>query len=311
VILWQASSTLDWAFGMMTLVFLAAVLWSASYLHDALDKAIRRGLEQRRLVAQTQAALAERERAQAELERYRARLEEMVAQRTAALEQANRELDSFSYSVSHDLRAPLRTINGFASALQEDHAGQLSEDAQTCVRMIREGCERMGRLIEATLTFCRLGQQAVTVQPVNMEALVHEAVGDLVADREGSRVQLSICKLPPCAGDSQMLKQVWFNLLSNAFKFTRGRELAVIEAGFSVQDRECVYFVRDNGAGFDMRYADKLFGMFQRLHSEREFEGTGVGLAIANRIITRHGGRMWAQGEKGRGAVFFFTVNGA
>jgi PAS domain S-box-containing protein len=225
------------------------------------------------------------------------------------LEAANKELEAFSYSVSHDLRAPLRTIDGFSQALLEDFGAQLPEEGQRQVRTIREGAQRMGMLIDDLLSFSRLGRQSLTAPAVvDMDRLVREVLEDLLPERKGRRIEIRAARLPDSCGDGAVLKQVWANLLSNAIKYTRTRDPAVVEIGSTVEAGETVYFVRDNGTGFDMRYAHKLFGVFQRLHRAEEFEGTGVGLAIVQRIVERHGGRVWAEAAVDRGATFHFTL---
>ena len=235
-------------------------------------------------------------------------LEQRVVERTAELEAANKELEAFSYSVSHDLRAPLRAVNGFAGIVLEDYGAQLPEDGRRQLDRICKGAQRMGALIDDLLAFSRLSRQSMNWQTVNTQQLVQEALADLSAQREGRRFDLRVTALPSCEGDPALLKQVWLNLLSNAIKYTGGRDPAIVEIGCTGENGARVYFVRDNGAGFDMQYAKKLFGVFQRLHRTEEFEGTGVGLAIIQRIIHRHGGRVWAEAAEGRGATFFFTL---
>jgi light-regulated signal transduction histidine kinase (bacteriophytochrome) len=237
-------------------------------------------------------------------------LEQRVLDRTAQLEEANRELEAFSYSVSHDLRAPLRAVDGFSQAVVEDFGPQLPEEGRRQLQTIRHAAQRMGELIDDLLTFSRLSRQPLKKQTVNTEELVHAALAEVGAQGEGRKVQIKFGDLPPCEGDRSLLKQVWINLLSNAFKYSRKRAEAIIEIGCTDQNGEKVYFVRDNGSGFDMRYADKLFRVFQRLHRAEEFEGTGVGLAIVQRIVHRHGGRVWVDAAVDRGAAFYFTLNG-
>ena len=225
-----------------------------------------------------------------------------------ALEAANKELEAFSYSVSHDLRAPLRAVDGFSRVLLEKYEAQLPSEAQRYLRLVRDNAQQMGRLIDDLLTFSRLSRQPLKLQPVSLAKLVRQALQDLRSEQEGKRVEFEIADLPPCSADPALLKQVWLNLLANALKYTRKREVARIEIGSHAEGGEHVYFVRDNGVGFDMRYANKLFGVFQRLHRAEEYEGTGVGLAIVQRIIHHHGGRVWAEAEVDKGATFYFTL---
>jgi light-regulated signal transduction histidine kinase (bacteriophytochrome) len=244
----------------------------------------------------------------AQIETLNRTLEERVAARTGELEMANKELEAFSYSVSHDLRAPLRAVDGFSQAVLEDYGAQLPEEGQRYLQTIRTGAQRMGALIDDLLTFSRLSRAALTQQSVNTTALVNEAVQELREQSAGREIDFRLSNLPDCEGDPALLKQVWINLLSNALKYTRKRKQALIEIGSRLENGENVYYIRDNGTGFDMRYADKLFGVFQRLHRVEEFEGTGVGLAIVQRVVHRHGGRIWAQAEVERGAEFCFTL---
>ena len=237
-------------------------------------------------------------------------LEAQVAQRTQALEGTNAELESFSYSISHDLRAPLRAIHGFARILLDDHKAQLEPEAQRLLGVIDQNTRRMGQLIDDLLAFSRLGRQGMTAAPVDMGELAR-TVADEVRRTEGERsVEIQIAPLPATRGDRALLRQVMSNLLQNAAKFTRGRDHARIEVGARSEGGETVYYVKDNGAGFDARYADKLFGVFQRLHSTEQFDGTGVGLAIVKRIVQRHEGRVWAEGKVDQGATFYFTLPG-
>ncbi|WP_414569890.1 AAA family ATPase [Nostoc sp. CCY 9925] len=256
-------------------------------------------------------------RAAAELERKRAiealhqlnqSLEIRVKQRTAQLETANKALEAFSYSVSHDLRAPLRAIDGFSRMMQEDYGEQLDAEANRYLKIVRENAKRMGELIDDLLTLSRLDRKEMSRQPVFANEMIQMVLNDLAPDRSGREIELAIADLPVCRADPSLLKQVWINLLSNAIKYTRYKSVACIEVGYQSMDGEGVYFIRDNGAGFDMRYADKLFGVFQRLHREEEFEGTGIGLAIVQRIIQRHGGRIWAEAAIDQGATFYFTL---
>jgi PAS domain S-box-containing protein len=251
--------------------------------------------------------ITERKAAAEKIYRFNIELEERVAERTAQLEMANKELEAFSYSVSHDLRAPLRAVDGFSQAMLEDYGSQLPPPAQHYLLTIRQGAQRMGNLIDDLLTFSRLSRAPLNKQSVNTDKLVGSVLEDLHSERQGRQIEIQMGELPSCQGDPALLKQVWVNLLSNALKYTRHRYSAVIEIGCQVE-AETVYFVRDNGAGFDMRYVHKLFGVFQRLHRADQFEGTGVGLAIVQRIVNRHGGRIWAEAALDRGASFYFTL---
>jgi light-regulated signal transduction histidine kinase (bacteriophytochrome) len=235
-------------------------------------------------------------------------LEQRVRDRTAELENTNKELEAFSYSVSHDLRAPLRAVDGFAQAAIEDFGPQLPPQCQGYLLSIREGAQRMGTLIDDLLRFSRLGRTPLTKQEIDTGDLVRSVVEDLRNEWSGRDIELRVGHLPACAGDAALLKQVWINLISNAIKFTRRCDSAVIEIGYEATAENKVYFVRDNGTGFDMHYVGKLFGVFQRLHHTEDYEGTGVGLAIVQRIIQRHGGRIWAEGAIDRGATFYFTL---
>jgi signal transduction histidine kinase len=240
--------------------------------------------------------------------RLKSELEHRVHERTAELEAANRELESFSYSVSHDLRAPLRVINGFSKILSDDFAAELSPPAQGFIRKIRDSGTKMGELIEALLAFSRLGRKPLLLQPVDLNALVQSTLETLSLETSNRQVEWVLTDLPPTRADPALLQQVYANLIGNAIKYSRKRDLARIEIGSFEQDGELVYFVRDNGAGFDLRFADRLFGVFQRLHREDEFEGTGIGLATVQRIIQRHGGRVWAEAVVDQGATFYFTL---
>jgi len=215
--------------------------------------------------------------------------------------------------VSHDLRAPLRSIDGFSQAVLEDFGPALPKEGQRYLETIRTSAQRMGALIDDLLTFARLSRGQLTRRAVSMRKAVDGALEDLGYPWDDRHIEFRIGDLPECSGDPTLLKQVWLNLLSNAFKYTRNVKGAEVEVGCLTEGVSRTFFVRDNGTGFDMRYAGKLFGVFQRLHRAEEYEGTGVGLAIVQRIVNRHGGRVWAEAAVGRGASFYFTVgeNGA
>ena len=237
-----------------------------------------------------------------------AQLELRVAQRTAELEEANGELEAFSYSVSHDLRTPLRAIDGYSLAVLEDYGPALPAEGRRYLETIRRGAQRMGELIDALLALSRLSRSPLTHRAVDVGSLVDDALKELSGQMEGRRIEVRKGELPWCWGDPALLKQVWVNLLSNAFKYSARREAAVVEIGCAIEAGESVYFVRDNGTGFDMAYARKLFKVFQRLHRTEDYEGAGIGLAIVQRVIHRHGGRVWAEGGIDRGATFYFTL---
>ncbi len=256
-------------------------------------------------------------RASAELQRKAANealyqlnqsLESRVKQRTSQLEAANKELESFSYSVSHDLRAPLRAIDGFSRMLQEDYRDRLDSEGNRFLKIVRDNSKRMGELIDDLLNLSRLNRKEMHRRVVLVNELLQQVLSDLHSAIENRQIEFIIADLPNCQADASLLTQVWINLLSNAIKYTSKTENAIIEIGFQVIGDEGLYFIRDNGAGFDMQYADKLFGVFQRMHLDHEFEGTGIGLAIVQRIIQRHGGRIWADAKVNHGATFFFTI---
>jgi PAS domain S-box-containing protein len=226
-------------------------------------------------------------------------------ERLAAL---NKELESFSYSVSHDLRAPLRAIDGYARMLDEDRGPHLGDEGRRLLGVVRSSAQRMGRLIDDLLEFSRLGQLVPAPKPLDMAALARETAAELAADHP--RATVSVADLPGALADRALLKQVWINLLGNALKYSAQAQAPRIEVAGRADGEMLVYSVRDNGVGFDMRYAGKLFGVFQRLHRQEEFPGTGVGLAIVQRIVSRHGGRVWAEGKPGEGACFSFSLPG-
>ena len=255
--------------------------------------------------------ISRRREAEKQIRELNAELELRVEQRTAELLAANKELEAFSYSVSHDLRAPLRAINGFSHLLSRNYTDQLDEEGREMLGFINSGARRMSHLIDDLLAFSRLGRQALEPSRIEMGVLAQEVFDEQAGLDSDRKLRLDLQALPPASGTESMIRQVWVNLISNAIKFTKNREIAEIEIGTveSAEDGTC-YFVRDNGAGFDMENADRLFGVFQRLHSLDEFDGTGVGLALVQRIVQRHGGRVWAEGEVDKGATFYFTLPG-
>jgi len=263
----------------------------------------------RERTSQLRREIDERIQAEKEVQRLNAELEKRVMERTTELEAANRELEAFSYSVSHDLRTPIRAIDGFAGIILEDFSAKLPPEAIRHLNTIHENSLQMGRLIDDLLAFLSLSRPPLNLQPIDTAKLVQEALDSLHKEREGRSVEISIGKLPMCKGDPLLLKQVWINLLSNSLKFTRERKTAKIQVNcITTPDGEKVFSVKDNGVGFNMEHAGKLFGVFQRLHRIDEYEGTGVGLAIVKRIVVRHGGRVWTEARAGEGATFYFTL---
>lgn len=275
------------------------VLWNSATLYDADGKTAVA------TIAQGQ-DITERKQAEEEIKR----LNRALLDRAAELEASNRELESFSYSVSHDLREPLRTIDGFSRILQKDYADKFDAEGQRLINIVRGGTQKMAQLISDLLAFSRISRKEMELSEIDMSGLAESVSAELRGNVPEQRLQFNIGSLPAARGDPPMIRQVWTNLLSNAVKFSKYKQTSVIEVGSLVKDGDNVYYVKDNGAGFDPQYKNKLFHMFQRLHSEEEFEGTGVGLAIVQRIINRHGGRIWAEGSVGHGATFYFTLSG-
>jgi light-regulated signal transduction histidine kinase (bacteriophytochrome) len=231
-----------------------------------------------------------------------------LLRRTTQLEAANKELETFSYSVSHDLRAPLRHINGYLQALQEEASGTMTQEARGFLEAISASAQRMNALIEDLLAFSRMSRASMSETRFEMTPLVEEVVAELAQETRGRNIQWEIPALPAVSADRPLLKQVWANLLSNAVKYTRPRDPAVITVGYREHPGQWEFFVRDNGVGFDMRYAGKLFGVFQRLHDPEEFEGTGIGLANVRQIIRRHGGETRAESQVERGTTVYFSI---
>ena len=239
-----------------------------------------------------------------DMETLATQLELRVAQRTAELAAANRELESLVYTIAHDLRAPARAMSGFSQLLEEHSSERLDGESQHYLHQLQQGAQRMGQMVDGLLAFMRLGRQPIRKQTVDVAALVQDVMVELQSETDRQPVSLTIAELPACDAEIGLLRQVFTHLLSNALKYTRGRNPARVEIGW----QDGAYFVRDNGIGFDMRYASKLFGVFQRLNRAEDFEGTGVGLAISRRIVERHGGRIWAEAEPDKGATFYFTL---
>jgi PAS domain S-box-containing protein len=247
-------------------------------------------------------------KAEEEVRSFNKVLEQRVKKRTAALEAANAELESFSYSVSHDLSAPLRSVHGYMKIFSEDYASRLDGEANRLIGIIMDNAQKMGRLIDDLLEFSKLGRRELSRGMVPMKQMVDLICKDLLSAETDRHINVELQDIPNAFADTVTIRQVWINLLSNAIKYSRSKSESIITIGGQVQDQEVVYRVSDNGAGFDMRYYDKLFGVFHRLHRESEFEGTGVGLAIVQRIVGKHGGRIWAEGQVNHGATFWFSL---
>ena len=252
--------------------------------------------------------ITERKRAEEEIRLFNQKLEKMVLERTEELEMVNKELESFSYSVSHDLRAPLRAIHGYVNIFADEYANKFDDEAKRLTSIILNNTKKMGRLIDDLLAFSQLGRKELVKAETSMDNMVGN-ICDEQKMAEGHRnIEFIIQKLPTANVDAVTIRQVWINLISNAVKYTRHKDKVTIQIGSEEQGDLQVYYVKDNGAGFDMTYYNKLFGVFQRLHSQKEFEGTGVGLAIVQRVVTKHGGKVWAEAKPEEGATFYFTL---
>jgi light-regulated signal transduction histidine kinase (bacteriophytochrome) len=257
---------------------------------------------------QLQQALSEQKKDEEKINKLNLSLEAKVAERTAQLQNANNELESFSYSVSHDLKAPLRAIDGFSSILEDEHSRSLDNEGRRLVGVIRKNVLSMDKLIDDMLNFSRVGKQEIGSEEIDMARMAREVWNDIGSHYGPRKIEMVINAMPAAKGDKHMIRQVFVNLLSNAAKFSSVKETARIEAGGEKKEGYNQYYVKDNGAGFDMKHADRLFGVFQRLHKAADFEGAGVGLATVKRIVNRHGGKVWAESKPDEGATFYFTL---
>jgi len=269
------------------------------------------GIDNARLYSDAQNALREVQSKTDEIQRLNSELEQRVQERTSQLEMMVKELEAFTYSISDDMRGPLRAIDGFSRVLMEEYPDKMDAEGNRLLNIIRSNARSMSELIDGLLAFSHLGRQPLDQADINMEELARSAFDEVQAANSERQVVLELQALPPAFGDRTMIRQILYNLVSNAFKFTRPKENPVIEIGFVAGGNQNTYYVRDNGVGFDMQYSSKLFGVFQRLHNVDEFEGSGVGLALVQRMVLRNGGRIWAEGKVGEGATFYFSLSKA